>query len=261
MKKLTLILTFFSLTLTLNLSAQVDSFHYQIKDTLLTKDTKHTFNFTVRESIADAAALQYCIYYDPVNLAYDAIDSVFIPGMVANLDFEINPGGNQDKISSVFYNFPTPYTGHKLFNIRFKVLNNCRVRDVIRIMPIYRFNDNSSYFESVVILNSGESVPIATEYFPFKSSAVHAQPMVQSARTYPNPLTSVSQLQFTSSHGTNGRITIYDMAGRSVYSSDIKVTEGENKLPLQRSLFPVSGLYQVMITTDKALFASRLLVE
>lgn len=261
MKRLTLILFITSLLTASGLYAQVDSFHFQIKDTFLTKDAEHTFKFSVRESITDAEGLQFCIYYDPVNLQVEEVDSAFIPGMDKVTDFEKNPGGNPDKVSCIFYNFASPYTGHKLFNIRFKVLNNCRVRDVIRIMPIYRFDNNSSYFESIVIVSSGESIPIATEYLPFKSNAAHSAITIRPVNTYPNPLTTQSVLQFNCLHSTSGQMEIYDMAGRKVATSEVKINQGENNLSLNRNTFPASGLYQVMIYTENAIFSTRLLVN
>ena len=68
-------------------------------------------------------------------------------------------------------------------------------------------------------------------------------------RLYPNPFNESAILELNMNNGGNAVITIFDMTGRMVNQSAVKLTQGENQVSINANSM-VTGIYQLLINTE-----------
>ena len=228
--------------------AQVDSFHILIKDTLLKAGTNYTVRLSFKESIASIEGFQFCLGYDPVNLKLKPTSIQFhIQGMdegAVNTNIE-------GLLPVTFYSFIEPYQGHDILDVEFEVLNDCRVKNVLSILPAFRYTTSGSFFYSEVYLSEG-TIPIATEYIPFKNVATKKSTRQISASFAPNPLVTSSRIQFEAPKGGKAELEIYNVSGTKIKALPLQVHTGANAINIDKTSELVPGMYQYSIRLEGA---------
>ena len=240
---------FFILLLTIVLfstkgQAQVDSIHFQFQDTLLKAGTTHVFLMKVKEDISETLGFQFCIKFDAQNISFSKIKKYHMPGWSED-NMNIYPLGNPDLIACLVDVIPTPYTGKDLIEFEFNVAKDCRVRDVIQVMPAYKFKPEDSFNYSEMFFEN-DTYPIATEYLPF-AAASRSKLNVVNANVYPNPSNDKIKFDFQSSASNASTLVIYDAFGKIVSTSVLNVRTGNNTVNLDRASFGASGNYLVKV--------------
>jgi len=242
------------------MAAQIDSIHIQIQDTVLKAGTFYTAKFKLKESIENAEGFQFCIGYDPANLTYQYFEKFYIPGLDSSFA-ESSPRGLKGYLSVIFYAFAEPYTGKNLMDVRFKVNNDCKVKDVLSILPIYRFGSSGSFFSSEMYLKNGSTLPIATEYLPAKTTAIKHSQLTLQADVFPNPMKGQATLQFNSTVSGETALTVYDVRGNKVNTKSIRVQAGANSIQLDHSLISIPGQYTLVIELGETVVRTKLQVQ
>lgn len=239
MKKRNLFIALLMLWSVFTVSAQQDSFHIQIQDTLLKAGNTYTLHLAFRESIADIDGFQFCIGYDNVNLQFKSpINTFYIPGMDGN-------AVNENLVSIIpvaFYSFEGPYQGRAILDVNFQVLNDCRVKNVLSILPAFRYTQSGSYFYSEIYKPAG-TYPIATEYLPFKNVANKKSLDQVSSSFSPNPLSSRSTLQFDLPLGGKSNLEIFNVNGNKVKSIPVNLNTGKNSIMIDKDQDLIAGMY------------------
>lgn len=223
---------------------QVDSIHFQFQDTILKAGTEHTFLITVREDLSEMLGFQFCIKFDPTNINYKGFGTFYMPDLTED-NINAFPLGNPDLIAVALDAISEPYTGKKLFELKFNVINDCRVRDVIQILSAYRFKEDESYSYSEVFFDL-VTLPIATEYLPFNMNARKDINVIQSS-VYPNPSNGKVKVDFQFNGKTTAPMTIFDAAGKIINKTEVQINSGNNTLELDRNLFGAAGNYVVKV--------------
>lgn len=234
--------------------AQVDSIHFQFKDTLLKAGTKHVFLMKVRENISDALGFQFCIQFDPVNITFSEIKKYYVSGWTDD-NMNIYPLGNPDLIACAVDVITAPYNGSELLELEFDVVHDCRVRDVIRVMSAYRFKEGDSYSYSEMFFEN-DTYPIATEYLPFVTAGRTQLEKIQ-AQVYPNPSSDKISVEFRSDKTGNIPMSIFDSNGRLVRRSDVFVKDGQNSIKLTKDQVGASGNYIIQLDLGGRLVSAK----
>lgn len=224
--------------------AQVDSIHFQFQDTLLKAGTQHVFLMKVRENISGALGFQFCIQFDPVNINFNQIKKYYVSGWTDD-NMNIYPLGNPNLIACAVDVITAPYNGSDLLELEFNVVNDCRVKDVIRVMSAYRFKEGDSYSYSEMFFEN-DTYPIATEYLPF-ITAGRAQVEKVPTQVYPNPSSDKVSLEFKSNKTGNMPMSIFDNNGRLIRRSEVFVKEGQNSINLSKDQLGASGSYIIQL--------------
>lgn len=223
---------------------QVDSIHFQFQDTILKAGTEHTFLITVREDISEMLGFQLCIKFDPVNINYTGFGNFYLPDMT-NENINSFPLGNPDLIAVAFEVNSPLTTDKRLFELKFSVVNDCRVRDVIEILAAYRFKPDESFNYSEVFFDV-ETLPIATEYLPFNMASSKDVSIIQSS-VYPNPSNGKVKVDFQYNGKATAPMTIFDVSGKVINKMEVQINSGSNTLELDRNLFGAAGNYVVKV--------------
>jgi hypothetical protein len=74
----------------------------------------------------------------------------------------------------------------------------------------------------------------------------------------PNPFSQQTIIPFVLSETNKAILTVYDINGRQVFTSNQSFTIGNNEVILNKSIFPTSGIYFYRLTTDKYSVVKRL---
>ncbi len=235
--------------------AQVDSIHFQFQDTLLKAGTTHTFKMKVRESISGALGFQFCLQFDPANITFNSIKKYYISGWSED-NMNIYPLGNPDLIACAVDVISVPYTGHDMIDFEFNVINDCRVKDVIRILAAYRFKDGDSYSKSEIFFEN-DTYPIATEYLPYKPSGTIGIYKVN-VDAYPNPSLESTSMQFNSKKSGLFTLSVYDTRGQLIKKIPTEVSLGLNKVIISKNQIGAAGTYFVNLDLGDSMIASKL---
>ena len=79
---------------------------------------------------------------------------------------------------------------------------------------------------------------------------------------YPNPSRDVINLSFNCDNSSEGTILLLDMMGREVYSKNISITEGKQKLQLSQSALGLTpGFYSMTISTNSGNQTAKIIFE
>lgn len=245
----------FSMLLAFGARAQVDSIHFQFQDTLLKAGTTHTFKMKVRESISGALGFQFCLQFDPANITFNSINKYYISGWSED-NMNIYPLGNPDLIACAVDVISAPYNGHDMVDFEFNVVNDCRVKDVIRILAAYRFKDGDSYSKSEMFFEN-DTYPIATEYLPYKPSSTLGI-KIENIDTYPNPSVENTFLQFNSKKSGLFTMSVYDTRGQLIKKIPTEVSIGLNKVILSKSQIGSTGAYFINLDMGDIVITSKL---
>jgi hypothetical protein len=74
----------------------------------------------------------------------------------------------------------------------------------------------------------------------------------------PNPFSQQTLIPFVLSETNKAFLTVYDINGREVFTSNKDFTIGNNEVMLNKSIFPTTGIYFYRLTTDKYSVVRRL---
>jgi hypothetical protein len=79
---------------------------------------------------------------------------------------------------------------------------------------------------------------------------------------YPNPSRDIINLSFKSENATQGIVRLVDYLGREVYSQNISITQGKQKLQLSRQAMGLSaGFYSLSLSTPEGTQNAKLIFE
>ncbi len=79
---------------------------------------------------------------------------------------------------------------------------------------------------------------------------------------YPNPSRDIINLSFNCDNSSEGTILLLDMMGREVYSKNISITEGKQKLQLSQSALGLTpGFYSMTISTNSGNQTAKIIFE
>ncbi|MCO6461541.1 MAG: T9SS type A sorting domain-containing protein [Saprospiraceae bacterium] len=252
-----LLVLILSLMFSFGAKAQVDSIHFQFQDTLLKAGTTHTFLVKVREDISEALGFQFCLQFDPDNITFNSIKKYYMPGWTED-NMNIYPLGNPDLIACAVDVITQPYTGHDLIEFEFNVVNDCRVKDVIRILTAYRFKEGDSYSKSEMFFEN-DTYPIATEYLPFKPLSTHTV-ITDNIQAFPNPSNDAVTFEFNSKITGLYPLSVYDSRGRLVESINTFVKSGQNNLMLKKSQIGSEGTYFLKLDLGTRIITSKVII-
>ena len=84
-------------------------------------------------------------------------------------------------------------------------------------------------------------------------TSIENEQIINFSSLYPNPVKDVAVLEFNSSKNTNISIAIYDIFGRQLSTSSIRISIGNNKINLETSKL-ANGYYLVNASCDEGEF-------
>ncbi len=116
--------------------------------------------------------------------------------------------------------------------------------------------ENDLLFTLLVNQNKGDVVNLHSEIYDneLHTSKIELQTRGNELKTariisFPNPFADKSVLSYNLQKDENVNILIYDQQGKLVYNNTLKGTKGENKLTIQRTDLPATGVYMLNLKT------------
>jgi hypothetical protein len=79
-------------------------------------------------------------------------------------------------------------------------------------------------------------------------------------KMYPNPATETVKITFSAENAQNGVISVMNLMGQTVYTSNLQVNEGSNYVILPVNEFN-AGVYMVTLRTNTGLSTQKLIVK
>ena len=83
---------------------------------------------------------------------------------------------------------------------------------------------------------------------------------INNISAYPNPFTSKTQINFTSTKTQNIDFSIKNMLGKMVYHENIETKKGFNSIPFFRNNL-TKGMYIYTLQTNEELISKRLVIK
>ncbi len=83
---------------------------------------------------------------------------------------------------------------------------------------------------------------------------------LQSMSIYPNPATTNAMLAVSTTESANATVTIFNLMGQMVYSSNVGLNEGNNLININVSDLR-AGVYMVNVKTNKGTSTQKLIVK
>ena len=92
-----------------------------------------------------------------------------------------------------------------------------------------------------------------------KQNTAKSNEFISELTVFPNPSQDRRTITFKSDRTDNGTIVLYDLSGRSIFSSKQQFVKGENKITLQNDNLPV-GSYFVVVQTSSFKVSTKMVV-
>ena len=83
--------------------------------------------------------------------------------------------------------------------------------------------------------------------------------MVKLYQNRPNPFSQETVIAFDLIETNKAVLTLFDINGRQIFTSNKDFNRGYNEVILNKSIFPTAGTYFYRLTTDKYAVVKRLL--
>jgi hypothetical protein len=124
------------------------------------------------------------------------------------------------------------HRGDALFNLRFRAIKAGNLSDVLSL--------NSRYTKALAYDGSGEAKNVNLEFSNPANMSTTA--VFQLYQNQPNPFKKTTQIGFNLPEAVQAKLTIYDLSGRVLKSFDNNFDKGYNKVSVERTDLPGSGV-------------------
>ncbi len=194
------------------------------------------------------SGMQMTLAFESKSLAFESIVSGAI------LLNEGNYGLQQVEAGKISFSWnddvaKTVSADEVLFSIRFTVLSDCQVRNVITI------NDDITRAEAYdAQLNT---FGISLDARSGKSSDIGIFELYQNV---PNPFDKETSIEFSLNEATEAQISIYDVTGKVVYLNQLQAQKGKNTLKIHKSDLPSAGIYYYQLDAADRTATKRMVI-
>ncbi len=115
-------------------------------------------------------------------------------------------------------------------------------------------NDPSVVYYRIVLINKDGSRQVSQAIQLSASSS-------EQLKIYPNPTTEWLQMQLTVNRASAAKISIYNAAGRLVYSTQASLQKGSNQLKVPGLQGKPAGTYVVVVQTEEEAFSRKFVLR
>jgi len=147
-----------------------------------------------------------------------------------------------------------PSNGYRFVRWEGDVCNNSTSSDCyfimtrdLRVRAIFEPTNNSNSQEET----TSNRLQVNTN----SSSDLNKEQVLQN---YPNPFSSFTTLPITLSEPTIVEVEVFSGTGKRIYQESLDLAAGENKIELDGSFFPESGIYIYQIHTKNQIFSGKI---
>ena len=100
------------------------------------------------------------------------------------------------------------------------------------------------------ILFDGDEMPNAITFEYKLLPVVDHQNFISKA--YPNPWTNITSIDMEVENAENYALRVFDVGGRMVYTQNLHLTKGKNKINLDRNMIKSAGIYEAVFIESKS---------
>ncbi len=257
MKKFNLPLVVLSLFAFVTLNAQT----VVLKTPDLEVDAGATFSLDLQvEDFEMITGLQFSINWDPEVLEFVNVDNFGLPGLTTDGNFGMM---QVDQGILRFAWFQQELTGvtlddmSSIFSVWFKVVGNSSNTTQVTITdePIIVEVVSTSGMMPYTIQNGTITVmgpnaaneTLSSDFVLYQNS--------------PNPFTDVTYIRFDLNKNSQTHLSIYDQAGRVVYTESSFYNAGSHTIPVRRNLFQSAGTYVYTLQTANGSATRQLIAQ
>jgi len=203
-------------------------------------------------SIEELAALQANFEFDKTVLTFESISSAELPGL-DETDFN-DLFAKDGRLSLVWYD--KAGMGQKvgensiLFYLNFKAKSAGQLEDHFSVQP---FRTEKKAYKV-----DGSQVAIKTV---FEDGVSELSSLSYKMTVHPNPFKDHVTVLLEIEREEEGLLSVYDLSGRLVYSEELLLETGANRVVIEGEHFPVKGAYLLQVKTERFVEVIRVVAE